>query len=124
WGATVRKSAAARATLPRSLPPMIPPPAVKEELMRRIAATTPARLDASRRRPRPLVWAVGTVAAVIAAAAFTGTYVASRYEAQLGVMARESAALRARVEREELALREQLAVYQNAADLLRDPQAQ
>lgn len=122
--ATLRESAEALATLARSRPPMIPPPAVKEELMRRLAATTPARRDGARPQPRRLVWAVGTVAAVVAAAAFTGTFVATRYEAQLGVMARESAALRERVEKEEQALREQVAVYRNAADLLRDPQAQ
>ena len=120
--ATLRESAEALATLARSRPPVIPPPTVKDELMRRIAATTPARRGGSR--PRPLVWAVGTVVATIAAAGFTGTYVATRYEAKLGVMARESTALRARVEREEAALREQVAVYRNAADLLRDPQAQ
>ncbi|MGH7347606.1 MAG: anti-sigma factor domain-containing protein, partial [Candidatus Rokuibacteriota bacterium] len=112
------------AALARSRPPMIPPPAVKDELMRRIAATPPAPGRRGGSRPRPFVWAMGTVAAAIAAAAFTGTYVATRYEAQLGVMARESAALRARIEREEAALREQVAVYQNAAELLRDPQAQ
>jgi hypothetical protein len=67
---------------------------------------------------------MGTVTAVLAAAGFTGTFVATRYEAQLGVMARESAALRERVEKEEQALREQVAIYRNAADLLRDPQAQ
>jgi len=121
---TLRESAEALATLARSRPPMIPPPAVKEELMRRIAATTPARLDASRRRPRPLVWAVGTIAATVAVAALTGAYVATRYEARLGQMARESAGLHARVQREEAALREQLAVYRIAADLLRDPQVQ
>lgn len=120
--ATLRESAEALAALARSRPPMIPPPEVKEQLMRRIAAATPARRGESR--PRRLVWAVGTVAAVIAAAAFTGAYVAARYEARLGVMARESAALRARIEREEAALREQVALYRNAADLLRDPQAQ
>jgi anti-sigma-K factor RskA len=120
--ATLRESAEALATLARSRPPMIPPPAVKEALMRRIAATTRAR--PAERRPRRLVWVMGTVAAMIAAAAFTGTYVATRYEARLGVMARESAALRARVEREEAALREQVAIYRNAADLLRDPQVQ
>jgi anti-sigma-K factor RskA len=119
--ATLRESAETLAALARSRPPMIPPPAVKEELMRRIAATTPARRGAAR--PRRFVWAVGTAAAMIAAAAFTGTFVATRYEAQLGVMARESAALRARVEREEARLREQVAVYRNAVDLLRDPQA-
>ena len=121
--ATLRESAEALATLARSRPPMIPPPAVKESLLRRLATTTPVGRDA-RPRPRPLVWAVGTVAAVIAAAAFAGTYVATRYEAQLGAMARESAALRTRVESEEGALREQVAIYRNAVDLLRDPQAQ
>jgi hypothetical protein len=50
--------------------------------------------------------------------------VASRYEAQMGVMAREVAAARARVERERAELMEQVAVYRNATALLRDPQAQ
>jgi anti-sigma-K factor RskA len=120
--AILRESAEALAALARSRPPMVPPPAVKEGLMRRLAATTPVRRRAAR--PRPLVWAVGTAAAVIAAAAFTGTYVAARYEAQLGVMARESAALRAKVEREMAVLREQTDMYANAADLLRDSQTQ
>jgi anti-sigma-K factor RskA len=118
---TLRESAETLAALARSRPPMIPPPAVKEELMHRLAATTPVR---GGRRPRPLVWAVGTAVAAIAVAAFTGTYVASRYEAQMGVMAREVAAARARVERERAELMEQVAVYRNAAALLRDPQAQ
>ena len=120
--ATLRESAETLAALARSRPPMIPPPAVKEELMRRIAATTPVRRGAAR--PRPLVWAVGTAAAVLAVAGLTGMYVASRYEAQLGVMARESAALRAKLEREIDVLRKQADVYANATDLLRDPQSQ
>jgi len=120
---TLRESAETLAALARSRPPMIPPPAAKEELLRRIGtAPAPGRRGASR--PRPLVWAVGTVAATIAAAAFTGAYVATRYEAELGRTARETAALHARVQREEAALREQLTVYRSAADLLRDPQAQ
>jgi len=119
--ATLRDSAETLAALARSRPPMIPPPAVKEELLHRIG-TAPARRGASR--PRPLVWAVGTIAATVAVAAFTGAYVATRYEARLGQMARESAALHARVQREEAALRGQLAVYRSAADLLRDPQVQ
>jgi len=117
--ATLRDSAEALAALARARPPMIPPPAVKEELLRRIG-TAPARRGASR----PLVWVVGTVVATIAVAAFTGAFVATRYEARLGQMARETAALHARVQREEAALREQLAVYRSAVDLLRDPQAQ
>jgi len=122
--ASLRESAEALATLARSRPPMIPPPAVKQELLRRLAATAPTGRAAAPPARRPLVWAVGTVVAVNAAAGFTGTWVATRYEAQLGAMARESAALRARVEREEAVLREQVAIYRNAADLLRDPAAQ
>ena len=50
--ATLRESAEALAALARSRPPMIPPPAVKDELMRRIAQTTPARRGEARpRRP-------------------------------------------------------------------------
>jgi anti-sigma-K factor RskA len=116
--ATLRGSAEALAALARSGPPMLPPPEVKDELLRRIAATTPGG------RPRPLVWAVGTLAAMIAGAAFTGAFVASRYEGRLGQMAREAAALRTRVERDEAALREQIAVYRSAVDLLRDPKTQ
>jgi len=74
-----------------------------------------------RPRTRRLVWAVATLAAMIAGAAFTGTFVASRYEGRLGQMAREAAALRERVQKDEAALREQIAVYQGAVDLLRDP---
>jgi hypothetical protein len=64
---------------------------------------------------------VGTLVAVVAGAAFTGAFVAARYEGRLGQTAREAAALRARVRQDEAAFREQLAVYQGAADLLRDP---
>jgi len=120
--ATLRESAETLAALARTRPPMIPPPAVKEELMRRLAATTPLPRGAAR--PRPLVWAVGTAVAAIAAAAFTGVYVASRYEAQMGVMARDLAAERKKLEGETDVLRKQVDVYANAANLLRDPQAQ
>ena len=118
---TLRESGETLAALARSVPPMIPPLAVKEQLLRRIE-TSPGRRTGSR--PRPLVWANGTIAAAVAVAAFTGAFVATRYEARLGQMARETAALTARIQRDEAALREQLAVYRNAVDLLRDPQAQ
>ncbi len=121
-GAALRASAETLAAMVRSGPPMVPPPAVKEALLRRIATTTPGRRASAR--PRPLVWAVGTLAAMIAGAAFTGAFVASRYEGRLGQMAREAAALRERVQRDEAALREQIAVYRSAVDLLRDPQTQ
>lgn len=113
---TLRESNEALAALARTQPRMIPPPEVKDALLRRIGAT--------RARPRPLVWAVGTLVAMIAGAAFTGAFVASRYEGRLGQMAREAAALRERVQRDEAALRDQIAVYQGAVDLLRDPQTQ
>ena|SRR5437879_4975476 len=71
-----------------------------------------------------LSWAVATAAAVVVAAWFTGAFVAARYEARLGQMARETAALRARLERDLAALNEQLAQYRSAADLLRDPATQ
>ena len=67
---------------------------------------------------------MATLAAMIAGAAFTGAFVASRYEGRLGQMARETAALRERVQRDEAALREQIALYRNAVDLLRDPATQ
>jgi anti-sigma-K factor RskA len=118
----LRQSAEALAALAHSSPPMIPPPEVKQDLLRRIAATTPARGGTTR--PRRLVWAVGTLVASIAAAAFTGAFVASRYEGRLGQTAREMAALRERVQRDEAALREQIALYRSAVDLLRDPATQ
>jgi anti-sigma-K factor RskA len=119
---TLRESAETLAALARTEPSAIPPPGVKDALLRRIEATTPVRRE--RPQPRRLVWAVATLAAMIAGAAFTGTFVASRYEGRLGQMAREAAALRERVQRDEAALREQIAVYQGAVDLLRDPATQ
>jgi len=119
---TLRESAETLAALARTEPPAIPPPDVKDALLRRIAATTPVQRE--RAQPRRLVWAVATLAAMIAGAAFTGMFVASRYEGRLGQMAREAAALRERVQRDEAALREQIAVYQGAVDLLRDPATQ
>ena len=64
-----------------------------------------------------LPWIVGTAAAAIVAAALTGAFVAGRYEGALGQMARELAATRQRLQRE-------VALYRNAADLLRDPTTQ
>src|SRR5262249_18350787 len=102
---TLRESAEALAALARQGAPAIPPE-VKDALLRRIEATTPVRRE--RPRTRRLVWAVATLAAMIAGAAFTGTFVASRYEGRLEQMAREAAALRERVQKDEAALREQI----------------
>jgi hypothetical protein len=70
---------------------------------------------------RWIPWVVGTAVATIAAAFFTGMFVAARYEARLGQLARETSALRARVAREEAARRDQLAAANRVVDLLRDP---
>ena len=120
--AELRASAEALAAVARSVPPMIPPPQVKEALLRRISAAAPARREPAN--PRRLVWAVASLVAVLAGAGFTATFVATRYEARLGQMAREAAELRKTVQREETALREQIAEYQSAVDLLRDPASQ
>ena len=54
----------ARAVL--TAPPQVPPPDVRHALVRRVAGASPIP------RRRWLPWALGTVAAAIAAAAFTG----------------------------------------------------
>jgi len=102
-----------RATL--SMPPMAPPAGARAALVRRVA---------DRREPRRgtwLRWAAATAVAAAAAAMFTGTWVAVRYEARLGQMARETAAVKERLARNEAALQEQVALYRGAVELLRDP---
>jgi anti-sigma-K factor RskA len=130
--AALRANEEALAGLARLAPPTIPPPEVKQALLARVAMegsgepyegappieAPPAR---ARRASGWLRWGLATAAAVVAAAWFTGAWVATRYEARLGQMARELAALRGRVARDEQLLREQLALYQGALDLLRDP---
>jgi anti-sigma-K factor RskA len=103
----------ARATL--SMPPQAPPAAARAALVRRVA-------EPRERRPRGwLRWAAATAVAAAAAAMFAGTWVAVRYEARLGQMARETAAVRERLARNEAALQEQVAFYRGVVDLLRDP---
>jgi anti-sigma-K factor RskA len=51
----------------------------------------------------------------------TGGFVASRYEARLGQMARELAREREEMVRKEASLRAELATYRSALELLRDP---
>lgn len=116
--ATLAESEETLAALARSAPPAVPPPQVREALLRRVTAS--ARARTGRRAPW-LRWAVGTAAAVVAGAWFTGAWVAVRYEARLGQMARETFALRQRLEKSEAALRDELALYAGAVELLRDP---
>jgi anti-sigma factor RsiW len=75
------------------------PPEVKAELLRRIAEA-PARRRAPERR-RWLPWVAATAAAMVVSAMLTGGFVASRYEARLGQMARETTRVRDEVRRHE-----------------------
>jgi anti-sigma-K factor RskA len=104
-------------TLARAMmsgPPQAPPAEAREALVRRVNR---GRTD----RRTWLRWAAGTAVAAAAAAGFVGTWVAVRYEARLGQMARETAAVRERLAKNEAALREQVALYRGAVELLRDP---
>jgi anti-sigma-K factor RskA len=103
----------ARAML--SAPPQAPPAAAREALARRVADRPDARGRSWLR------WAAATAVAAAAAAMFTGTWVAVRYEARLGQMARETAAVKERIARTEAVLQEQVAFYRGAVELLRDP---
>jgi anti-sigma-K factor RskA len=117
--ATVREHAETLADVARAATPMIPPAHVKADLMRRIAATSWSRPSARRRRW--LRWSLATAAAVVAVSAFAAGLVASRYEARIGAMARETARIRADLRHQEAALRDRLAVSQGVIDLLLDP---
>jgi anti-sigma-K factor RskA len=92
-----------------------PPPAVRAALMERIAAETPsgavARPLRSRRALWPVVW--GAVMAAGLAAVAVGLSVSASYEKRLAVLARESAALKADISRE-----------QQIIAMLRDPATQ
>jgi anti-sigma-K factor RskA len=115
--AVLRESEEALATLGRELPPTIPPAHVRDAFLRRVEASP-------RRRRGRFGWvrgAAGTAVAVVAAAAFTAGVVAGRYEARLGVMARETSQLRHRLEAEDARLRAELANARAVVDLLRDP---
>lgn len=103
-------------------PPRIPPPEVKEALMRRVAASSRGQAGvAADLRRTWLRWALGAAAAMIVGGFLTGSYVAARYEARLGQMARETVALREQLRREQAALRDQLTAYQEVVALLQDP---
>jgi anti-sigma-K factor RskA len=115
---TLRESEEALARIALASAPAVPPPAVKASLQQRVAADGRGR-PASRASWVP--WTAATAAAAAVAAMVTSGVVASRYEAQLGHMARETAAVRQRLQTNERLLREEMAVYQRAVELLRDP---
>ena len=85
---TLRESHEALARVAQAEPRAIPPAEVKDALLRRVNGTARAA-RAERRSWVP--WAAATAAAMVVRAMLTGGFVASRYEAQLGEMARETA---------------------------------
>jgi anti-sigma-K factor RskA len=115
--AVVRASIEALVAAAREATPTIPPAHVRDALLRRVDASSRPR----RARFGWVRWAAATAAAAIAAAAFTGGVVASRYEKRLGVVIRETAQHRDQMRREQALLRDELARARAVALLLRDP---
>jgi anti-sigma-K factor RskA len=99
-------------------PRAIPPAHVRQALLARLAATTP------RRRPTPrqwIPWVAGVAAAMLVASLLTAGFVAGRYEARLGEMARQTTAARERLAAQDAVLRQQLRVHASMIEMLRDP---
>jgi anti-sigma-K factor RskA len=117
--ATLRESREALARLALDAPAAVPPPEVKAALLRRAAIAGRGAVATARHERRR--WLVMGAVAVLAGAFFTGMFVAGRYEARLGVLARDTAAVHERLRRDEAELSAQAARYQALADLLRDP---
>lgn len=117
----LRESGEALQEMALTQTPEMPPPAVRTALLEGVAAerARPGRRGPARTRLVP--WLVGTAVAAAIVAMLTGGLVAARYEARLGQMARETAAVRERLQRSEASLREQVEVYRIAVELLRDP---
>src|SRR5207302_2481243 len=107
----------AQDALSRAMPPLpqTPPSEAREALVRRVG-----RARGADRRSW-LTWAAATAVVAAATAGFTGTWVAVRYEARLGQMARETATVKERLARNEASLRDQVALYRGAVELLHDP---
>jgi anti-sigma-K factor RskA len=118
---TLREAEHALTQMALAGPPAIPPAEVKAALLQRLDGERARPVRRAPRRASWVPWAAGTAAAAVIAAMVTGGFVASRYEARLGQMARETAAVRERLQRDEAALREQVTAYRSAVELLRDP---
>ena len=102
--------------------PRVEPPAdVRDALIARLAATAPRSLPAPRRWvPRAAAIAGG----MLVTAALGAGFMAAHYEARLGTVAREMAATRERLARDQEALRAEVAAYSAVVELLRDPATQ
>ena len=116
--ATLDESHEALARVALAGPRAIPPADVKGLLLRRIGEGPVRRAP---ERTRWLPWVGAVAAAMVLGAMLTGGFVASRYEAKLGQMARALARERDEMVRKEMALRADLAEYRSAVELLRDP---
>jgi anti-sigma-K factor RskA len=120
----LRDAEEALTVLAREAPPVIPPASVKQALMARVGAEQARRVAPVQRvrpsRPRWFPWVAGAVAAGLAAF-FTGMFVAARYEAEIGRVARETTALRERLRQQETALRAEMAAASHVVELLRSP---
>jgi anti-sigma-K factor RskA len=114
--------------------PVAPPPDVRARLLARVEATAPVPLRRRRAEPRRRAWLAwaAAAAAVVVVSAFTGAFVATRYEGYAGQVARdvsrryeahlqEATAELTRAREELAATRDQLGVYRAVAELLRDP---
>ena len=102
-------------------PRAIPPAHVREALLARLDATAP------RARPAPRHWvprAAAIAAGMLITAALGAGFMSAHYEARLGSMARETAAVRERLAVQEEAMRAQVRGYAAVVDLLRDPATQ
>jgi anti-sigma-K factor RskA len=121
--ATLRESHESLAALGRSAPAAVPPPEVKQALLRRIATAAPASPSRDERHRRPVPWIIGTAAAAIVAA-LTGAVVTAYYEARLGRVVSELVVTRERLERQITALNDELAASRRVANLLGDPATQ
>jgi anti-sigma-K factor RskA len=111
----VRQTEQALARAAMAGPPEPPPAAVRQTLVSRAARA------GSPGRRRWLPWALGIGVTAIVAGALSAAYVAARYEARLGQMARETAAARERLAQSEAAVREEVDAHRAAIELLRDP---
>jgi anti-sigma-K factor RskA len=106
-----------------------PPPRVRQALMARVRsidarAEAEARVRARSRSWAAFRWVASVAVAAGLIAAVVGGYVSSRYEARLGQMARDAAALRERLDqmaREAVTLGEQMAEQRQILALLHDP---
>jgi anti-sigma-K factor RskA len=118
--ASLRDTAEVLAGLAREEPRAIPPAHVKETLVRRVTESAPPSRG-RRAGSGPWRWLGATAIVAGLLAAFTATVVAGRYEARLGLVARETAAIRAQLRSDQAALAAELATYREVVDLLRDP---